>query len=86
MASGALKRAVHSACAWGTMGVVVQGSAVQLAARNLGSQWVQAGQGSALHGGIKCGVAAGVFLRSAISPSGEASLCLAFRDFTSSHT
>lgn len=81
LASGDQKRAVHLACAWGTMGIVVQGSAVQLAARNLGSQWVQAGQGSASHGGIRCGVAAGMCLRSAISPSGEASLCLPFRDF-----
>ena len=79
LASGDQKRAVHSACAWGTMGIVVQRSAVQLAARNLGSQWVQAGQGSTLHGGIRCEVAAGVCLRSAISLSGEASLCLAFR-------
>ena len=79
LASGDQKRAVHSACAWGTMGIVVQRSAVQLAARNLGSQWVQAGQGSTLHGGIRCEVAAGVCLRSAISLSGEASLFLAFR-------
>ena len=39
----------------------------------------KSGQGSTLHGGIRCEVAAGVCLRSAISLSGEASLFLAFR-------
>lgn len=83
LASGDQKRVSHSACAWGTMGVVVPGTRVQSSREK---SWSPVSAGKLLAQGNRCGVAAWVALFCYFFWVRPCSFCLPSGAFNLFHT